>query len=72
MLSCSVQARNSDSKHSVTCEDQMAFAHQIAQGMAHLESKGVVHGHLATYVVLLYVIACLQSMWGWFNRVGDV
>ncbi len=31
----------------------MAFAHQIAQGMAHLESKGVVHGHLATYVTFV-------------------
>jgi hypothetical protein len=36
----------------------MAFAQQIAQGMAHLESKGVVHGHLATYVSFV-VCACL-------------
>jgi hypothetical protein len=39
----------------------MAFAHQIAQGMAHLESKGVVHGYLATYVSFV-VCACLYVM----------
>jgi hypothetical protein len=34
----------------VTLEDQLTFGSQIAQGMAHLESKQVVHGRLSAYV----------------------
>ncbi len=44
-LNSRLQAR--DGMHEVTAKDQMMFACQVAQGMAFLESKSIVHGHLA-------------------------
>jgi hypothetical protein len=40
------------SGQSVTLEDQLTFGSQIAQGMAHLESKQVVHGRLSAFVIV--------------------
>ena len=40
----------------VTLEDQLTFGSQIAQGMAHLESKKVVHGRLSAFVDVYLVI----------------
>ncbi len=36
----------------MTLEDQLTFGSQIAQGMAHLESKQVVHGRLSAFVTV--------------------
>ena len=36
--------------HALSMQELLQFAHDIASGMRHLASLGIVHGNLAAYV----------------------
>jgi hypothetical protein len=52
VMCCSQNRAHGKTEQGVSLEDQITFGSQIAQAMAFLESKRVVHGRLAAYVWL--------------------